>query len=108
MLQPYESNAISVQMGVKRFTHKKWKNGPESCCVEFKLIRNGGMMCRSSRIVGFIACRIIRAGRVTIRKLVGRCRVLIWWGNPGKEYVTQDGGIEKPFASTVGVFSIGK
>ena len=35
MLQPYESNAISVQMGVKRFTHKKWKNGPEWCCGEF-------------------------------------------------------------------------
>ena len=68
------------------------------------------MMCRSSRIVGLIACRVIRAGRVTIRKLVGRCRVLIWWGidNPGKEYVTQDGGIEKPFAFMVGVFSIGK
>ena len=76
MLQPYESNAISVQMGVKRFMHKKWKNGPESCCGE--LIRNGGMMCRSSCIVGLIACMVIRAGGVTRRKLVGRCRVLIW------------------------------
>ena len=84
MLQSYESNAMSVQMGVKRLTHKEWKNEPEWCCGELMVnplscvvftIRNGGMMCGSSRIVGLIACRIIKAGRVTRRKF---CRVPIW------------------------------
>ena len=80
MLQSYESNAMSVQIGAKRFTHKKWKNEPERCCGEFMVnplscvvfsTRHGGMMCRSNRIVELIACRIIRAGRVTRRKFVG-------------------------------------
>ena len=77
-------------------------------CVVFT-IRNGGMMCRSSRIVGLIACRVIGAGRVTRRKFVGWCRIqwiLIW---RGKESVRQDGvGVEKPSAFTVKVLPIGK